>query len=142
MNQIRQFHIYIASKTKHASKWRKLRANGVNVAASWIDAGDIHQPESYRELWTSCIAEVCSADLLIVYCEPGETLKGCLVEIGAALASDVPVYCVGRCTSVVADEISDASFHHHPLWRWASSIDEAIESWDQDVGTKVDRLNA
>ena len=114
--------IYIASKTKHAPKWRELRANGLNIVSSWLDVGEIDRPEEYRRLWNCCILEVSASDLLIVYCEPGETLERCLVEIGSALASSVPIYCIGRCTSVVADEVSDASFHHRPLWHWTETV--------------------
>ncbi len=86
------------------------------------------------ELWLNYIAEIRSADPMIVYCEPGEVLKGCLAEISTALAAEVPVYCVGRCSSVVADQINDASFHYHPLWQWAETIDQAIGEFESRSG--------
>lgn len=120
--------VYIASKTKHANKWQKL--TDVNVISSWHNAQAIVDPNEFPVLWETCVRETASADLLIVYCERGETLKGCLVEIGVALAAGKPVYCIGECTSVLADNVSDASFNHHPLWNWATSVDAAISHFE------------
>ena len=114
----------------------------MNVIASWIDVGEIHQPSEFRELWSRCISEISTADLLVVYCEPGETLKGCLVEIGAALAGSIPVFCVGRCTSVVADTVSDASYHHHSLWHWADSVREAAVAYERENMGRVGQFSA
>lgn len=92
--------IYIASKTKHADKWRKLRADGWNIISTWIDEAGQGQTKNRRDLAQRCIREAASADLFILYVEPGEQLKGALIEAGAALHSGVCVLCVGSIESV------------------------------------------
>lgn len=115
--------IYIASNIKYAPTWREARDEGLNLISSWVDVGKIDQARDFRDLWVKCISEVRAADLLILYCEPGDTLQGCLVEIGAAFASGLPVYCIGRCSSI------DSDFKYHPLWNWADNIEDALTSY-------------
>ena len=88
--------IYIASKTAHAERWRFLRDKvGDPIISTWIDEAGAGESADLNDLWTRCIAEATSCELLIVYREPGEVLKGAWVEVGAALAVDTPVYAVG-----------------------------------------------
>lgn len=49
----------------------------------------------WPDLWQRCLREATNADVLLVYMEPGETLKGAWIEVGAALAAGVPVIGVG-----------------------------------------------
>jgi hypothetical protein len=86
--------IYISSKIAHASKWRDLAKN-LPIVSTWI-----HDPEDiakidWPDLWSRCIAEAAGAEVLVVYHEPGVTLKGAWIEVGAALAAGVPVLGVG-----------------------------------------------
>ena len=88
--------IYIASKTKHAHRWRFLRDTvGEPVISTWIDEAEDYATLDWPDLWRRCIAEASSAEILIVYREPEEVLKGAWAEVGAALASGVTVYGVG-----------------------------------------------
>jgi hypothetical protein len=89
--------IYIASKTKHAPRWRALRAKGAPIVASWIDMppGRPAEEPDYGDLWTRCAAEAAGAATLIAYVEEEEQLSGALVEVGIALASGVPVLWCG-----------------------------------------------
>jgi hypothetical protein len=111
---------YIASKTKHADKWRELRDNaGVNIISTWIDEAGVGETKCFSDLWTRCINEASSADVLIVYVEEGEQLKGGFVEVGAALASKKPVFGAGAT--------SQFSFSKHPMFLdTLSSVNEAI----------------
>lgn len=92
--------IYTASKTKHAHKWRALREQGFNVISTWIDEAGLGESESLEDLAHRCISEASGADLFILYCEPGDVLKGALMELGAALASHAEIYVVGECDSL------------------------------------------
>lgn len=87
--------IYIASKTKHAPRWRALREQGVNIISTWIDEAGPGESKCLTDLWTRCIREAATCDLLIVYQEPNEILKGAFIEVGAALAAGLHVYAVG-----------------------------------------------
>ncbi len=113
--------IYIASKTIHAPKWRRLRDEGYNIISTWIDETGEGQ-SNYRELSVRCIREIRQSDFLILYCEPNEVLKGANVEAGVALAFGLEVRCVGIC-----DTLSRV-FCKHPLWKEYTDIYAALES--------------
>lgn len=105
-------NIYIASKRKHAARWRELRDRfGFQIISTWIDEAGQGESADLCDLWHRCIAESSDADLLIIYCEPGDVLKGAWVALGAALASGVRVYAVGIEEFTVAKH--DA-IHHFP----------------------------
>lgn len=87
--------IYTASKTKHASKWRYLRSVGLPIISTWIDEALPGQTSDFEDLWTRCLNESAEADVMILYREPGEELKGAWVELGAALTNDTTVFAVG-----------------------------------------------
>ncbi len=107
---------YTASKTNHAAKWRQLRARGHNIIATWIDEADEGQSADYADLAERCIAEAAAADVTILYCQPGEILKGALLEVGAALAAGKEVRCVGDCESI------SRVFRKHPRWIECDSL--------------------
>jgi hypothetical protein len=112
--------IYVASKVKHAEMWKGLRQAGEPIISTWIDEAGEGQTKDYGELAVRCLSEIGTATALIVYCESGELLKGALLEAGVALASGVPVYCVGTCNSI------SRVFIHHPIWHTCESIQDAL----------------
>lgn len=112
--------LYTASKTTHAHLWQALRSSGVPITATWIDEAGEGQTASYAELADRCIREVAQADAVLLYCAPGEILKGALIEVGAALALGKPVLCVGDCPSL------SRVFKAHPLWSSHPSIKSAL----------------
>lgn len=112
--------IYTASKTVHAPMWQKLRQLGHNIIATWIDEAGEGETADYSELAERCISEAAEADLTILYCEPNETLKGALLEVGAALAAGKQVRQVGDCPSI------SRVFRKHKNWSECSTVDEAL----------------
>jgi hypothetical protein len=112
--------VYTASKVKHAPLWVRLRDEGLHVIATWIDEAGEGQTPDRSELAERCLREVGMADLLLLYCEPDDLLKGALVEAGAALALGKPVLCVGTCASI------SRVFVAHPLWRGCATLEEAL----------------
>lgn len=122
--------IYIASKTRHADKWRKLRAKGVDVISTWIYDTDQYEAVERADLAQRCIAEATACEAMLVYYEVGEHFKGGFIEIGVALAAGKPIYAVGEClpeTSV---------FRSHPLWRQCGTLGEAMEAM-KDVPKQI-----
>lgn len=114
--------IYTASKTTHAHRWKALREQGFKITATWIDEAGEGESVNYIELADRCIREVKDSDVVLLYCEEGELLKGALIEVGAALAMGKPVACVGDCQSL------SRVFNKHPLWSRHSSIVGALAS--------------
>lgn len=112
--------IYVASKVKHADKWRELRQRGADIVSTWIDEAGEGESSDYADLALRCIHEATSAGCLILYCEAGEVLKGALIEVGVALATGRRVFCVGDCDSI------SRVFRRHPLWKDCGSLAEAL----------------
>lgn len=87
--------IYIASKARHRPRWREFRDGmGYQIISRWIDtgdkyigttAGDAMSDLDYRQLWRECVQDVRDCDVLVLYVEEGEHLKGALIELGIAL---------------------------------------------------------
>ena len=84
--------IYVASRVKHAAMWQAFRAEGAPIISTWIDEAGEGETASFAELWARIRAEVMRSDLL-VFCASASDfpLKGALVEVGMALAFDVPI---------------------------------------------------
>lgn len=110
--------VYIASKARHAPRWLALRAAGLPVISTWIDEAGEGESASLADLWRRCIAESASAAALLLYHEPGDEQKGAYVEVGAALASGVPVFVVGE---------PPGSWVNHALVTRCVSLSEASE---------------
>jgi len=87
--------IYVASKTKHGSRWRRCRIAGAPIISTWIDESDPGETVDWPDLWRRCVKEASECDTLILYLQPGEALKGALVEVGCALSHGKPVLYVG-----------------------------------------------
>lgn len=113
-------NIYVASKVKHAAMWKAVRQyllpKNHAITSTWIDEAGEGETASYTELATRCISEIAASDVLILYCEPGELLKGALIEVGAALALGKKVAVVGDCESL------SRVFKSHGLWSEHESI--------------------
>ncbi|ORE90962.1 hypothetical protein [Aurantimonas sp. 22II-16-19i] len=95
--------IYVASKTRHAAIWRLYRdRDDWPINATWIDEAGEGESGDLADLWRRCIHEASTADALVCYREDEDVLKGAWVEVGAALASGVPVYAVGLSGFTIA----------------------------------------
>jgi hypothetical protein len=120
MNTQYRRSFYVASKTKHAEMWRDLRARGYRVTSTWIDEAGEGESASYEDLAVRCVKDVAVADFVLLYCQPGEVLKGALIEAGIALALGKRVRCVGYCDSL------SRVFNQHALWSMHASITEVL----------------
>lgn len=103
--------IYIASKTRHADKWRTV-ATKYPINSTWIYEAEPGQTKDFDDLWRRCIHEASTADALIIYREGEEVLKGAWVELGAALACGVPVFAVGIDDFTVGQDSRIQHFHN------------------------------
>jgi hypothetical protein len=114
-----QLTVYMASKIVHAPKWRALRDAGYRIISTWIDEAGPGESKDLADLWSRCIREASTADLLVAYREPGEVLKGAFIEIGAALAR-------GRLVHLVGFDDGTLSFVNHPGCALYGSVEEAL----------------
>jgi hypothetical protein len=114
--------IYCARKSRHAPWWQAIRACGIDVRSSWIDAEFNHtgaEPSSdeWRAHWDRCIAEAAAADIVLVYARADERQMGALCELGAGLAAGAWIY-------LVSD--SAWSIGHHPRVRIFPTLEAAV----------------
>ena len=121
--------VYVASKAYHAPMWRQIRGtlavhrSEFAIQASWIDidvADSLSVDDVSTDLWRKCVEEASSARLLVAYHARGDEWKGALVEIGAALAHEIPVYVIGA---------PPGSWAAHPLVFLAGSFDDALSQY-------------
>jgi nucleoside 2-deoxyribosyltransferase len=112
--------IYIASKTKHADKWLSLRNNGLNIISTWIDEAGEGQTIDKADLCRRCICESKDCDIMLIYAEAGDILKGAFIEMGAAIAYNKPVVLIGPVLQ------NNSVFASYSFVSFAQSIDEAI----------------
>ena len=113
---------YVASKTKHAAKWIALRTAGINIISTWIDEAGVGESKDMPDLCRRCILESLECDVMIVYAEEGDYLKGAFIEMGIALSlPNKLIYLVGPVLP------PGSAFTHDPRVLIASSVIEAIE---------------
>lgn len=92
--------IYGASKLKHAPLWKWLREEWPEVHFvsrwPWDHVGKVPDtPEFARVFWKEDQEDVSHADVLVVYAELEDKLRGALVEAGMAIMHGIPVLLVG-----------------------------------------------
>lgn len=120
---------YTAGKIWHAHKFQELRDTiGLPVKARWIDLNETRDAEFIAnqkdELWKQCFEDVRDSDFVLIYSEDfNEEQRGALVEVGMAYGMNKPVYAVGRCKTIAANEISDVAFTHYHKWTWLEATD-------------------
>jgi len=102
----------------------------VEVTSSWIDEPNLTNeitvdPPTMRDNWVRNISDVKRSTLLLCYnlVRPGG--QGRFVEVGVALASDIPVYAVGSLLTWI----------HHPLVTLGASdaeMNEFLDAWRKE----------
>ena len=93
--------VYPSSKVKHAPMWRELQNTVPHVFfnARWPYLAKYENDidhDGFRDLWIECKQDVMSADAVLLYVEEDEILKGALVEVGIALANNIPIIFVAE----------------------------------------------
>src|SRR5260221_5839328 len=91
--------VYTASKLRHAELWRALKWENVIWTARWpfIHVDKIPDTGGFAaRFWEHDMQDVAKADLVLVYAEPEDKLRGALVEVGAALATGKKVIVIGE----------------------------------------------
>ncbi len=112
--------IYMASKAVHGPRWRKLRDAGWPIISTWIDEAEAGRTTDWADLWDRCATEPARAAVTVLYAKEGETLKGALAEIGAALSHGRKVIVVGPV---------DHTWTKHRNVHRAADLTEARELW-------------
>lgn len=131
--------VYTASKIHHSSLWLALRVEWPEIAftARWPEAiGQIPEtPTNAREFWVEDLEDVSACDVVLVYGEPGASLRGALVEAGMGIALGKRVLVVGECESFgtwqfhpLCTRVSDLAHARAKLGEWANTQAQ-LEMW-------------
>jgi hypothetical protein len=131
--------VYIASKFKHGVWWKKLYEDsrnfsllsdepkhpwyGIEFTSRWFKnyAGNVpDEPQFCKIGWVHDVEDVAAADVLIIYAEPEDNLRGALVEVGVALANDLWIIAVG-------DHPDYGTWQYHPYVHKVNTMDEALQ---------------
>lgn len=119
--------VYIASKLKYAAQFRKLRTEwasiGIDLHARWHDQAIIEEeigagPIDFHIFWLVDEEDVKSSQAVIVYGNPGDKLRGALVEAGIAIGQGLLTILVGDCEDF-------GTWQYHPTVLRASSLEQA-----------------
>lgn len=94
---MQQIKVYIASKVEHAAKLKSLREDGFHINARWIDTAVLTQnalkPVTHWQ--QENFDDICASHYVVFYVEPGDKLKGALVELGYAIAWGKKIWIAG-----------------------------------------------
>lgn len=125
--------IYVASRASLPARpamWRGYRDRGFPIISSWIDEAGEGETASLGDLWRRIDREIDAASVLVLYAEREDfPLKGAYIEVGMALARDIPVLCA--FPGVLLDPRSArpvGSWLHHPSCQIFITLDAAMSA--------------
>lgn len=115
--------VYGASKLKHAGLWKELRTQWPEIiwTARWpvMHVGTVpDEPCFAKVFWQHDYEDVREADVVMVYAEPQDHLRGALVEAGMCIA-------MGGRVIVVGDNPDYGTWQYHPQVYKAKDLAEA-----------------
>lgn len=125
--------VYFASQTKYrdiALRFRTEYYPQIDMVSSWSDipANVSITKAKYEIYWRRFVQEVTDSDALVAVFFYGDEWKGVFVEIGVALANDIPVYIIGS---------PPGSWINHPLVRRVSTVSAAVEQIVRDASKSL-----
>ena len=114
---------YIASRTRHAERWKALRAHGIDLLCSWVDEAGQGQTSDWADLWRRCEREAKTAHTFILYADGDDyEMRGALVECGIRVSTGRPLW-------YLTPPDFARSLAHHPLFMPADAyIRHCIET--------------
>lgn len=120
--------VYIATKLHYAQRIQSLRkewlSEGIDIHARWHNQAHLESaeynmtPNDFAVFWLVDEEDVKTADAVIVYGEPGDNLRGALVEAGMAIGSNI-------LTIVCGENDNFGTWQHHPRVLKAATLEYA-----------------
>lgn len=103
--------VYTASKLEQSERWKQLRVDWpeIHFTARWpYMVGQLEDsPSNARLFWLDDEADITSADVVLIFAEKHEHLRGALVEAGMAIA-------LGKRVIVVGEHTDYGTWQYHP----------------------------
>ena len=118
--------VYTASCMKHSGYWREIAASVPDIewVARWPTehCGNIPDSETFAKwFWQQDFEDVSRADVVLVFAEQSDNLRGALVEAGIGIALHKRVMVVGKHHSY-------GTWQYHPAVVRVDNMDQAIET--------------
>lgn len=112
--------IYVSSKLKHRDMWLSWR---MPIVSSWIHGIEPSRHE-YSAMWDKYRDEVEMCDAFVLYLEPGDQPKGCMVELALAfgLRRSIVIIWAGSLDDLAAKM---GTIVHHESVTIVESINDA-----------------
>lgn len=115
--------VYIASKMQHAPAWRELYSAypDVHIVSRWPFLEPFIEPTENNgvKFWQTDFEDIAASDVLVVYAEPDEHLRGALVEAGIALG-------LGKWVVLIGEHYDYGTWQFHSRVVKANSISHAF----------------
>lgn len=85
---MQQIKVYTSSKLEHAAKLKAADQDGFHFNARWLDTADAGRQrlKPVTHWQQENFDDIVAAHFFLLYVEPGDHLKGSLVEMGYAIA--------------------------------------------------------
>lgn len=113
--------VYVSSKLRHRDMWL---ASGLDIVSTWIHGEEL-PPEECSAMWDRYMAEVQACDAFVLYAEPDDHLKGCILEMGLAFGLSRPVIIVWAGTPQEL-AVRIGTFAYHRSVTIVATMDEAV----------------
>src|SRR5690242_4583010 len=115
--------VYGASKLLHKDMWVDLRSKWqeIEFTARWpiLHVGTVPDEHYFAKIfWVHDYEDVLKADVVLVYAEPEDKLRGALVEAGMAIA-------FGKQVIVVGEHPDYSTWQYHPQVNRVPNLDMA-----------------
>jgi nucleoside 2-deoxyribosyltransferase len=115
--------VYTASKLNKKDLWIELARDWTEIqfTARWPvkHVGTVPDDPCFAKVfWVHDEEDVAAADVVLVYAEPEDKLKGALVEAGMAIAT-------GKHVIVVGEHPDYGTWQYHPRVHRVKSLDDA-----------------
>lgn len=105
--------VYTASKLKHAAMWQGAYSQFryIHFVARWpFLTGMVEDSaENAAKFWEDDFRDVKESDIVLLYAQPEDKLRGALIEAGYGLARGKAVWCVGTSEDF-------------GTWQWHTSV--------------------
>jgi hypothetical protein len=103
---------YVSSKLRHKQLWLD---SGLDIISSWIQGEQLSDPSELSDMWVRYFEELQDCSCLIMYLEHGDKPKGALIELGAAVAHNKPIYIIWDSTPKQLENLVGTIVHHHSV---------------------------
>lgn len=108
--------VYVTSSEKFSSMWKTLdpyfKKREMIIFSLWMYEFTSLNGGNRSDLSVRRFRELAEADLLILYVEKDEILRESLLEVGAMLFQNKPVFLVGNSNNTSLPPV----FKNHPKW--------------------------